>query len=232
MLRVGKLTSGYGSAQILNGVDFELGAREVVAVLGRNGVGKTTFLKTIMGIVRSRSGSIQFDGRDIAKLATHEIALAGIGYVPQGRGIFEKLSVEENLLMGLRSDPEGKSEVPDFVYGKFPILAERKDQLAGTLSGGQKQQLAISRALCGNPKLLLLDEPSEGIQPNIVHEIGSFIRELVEGREISVLIVEQNLELIGLVADRFEIMVKGELVHRAPKSELGNEEMLADYLSV
>lgn len=232
MLKVENLTSGYGSAQILNGVNLELGDKEVVAVLGRNGVGKTTFLKSIMGIVPPAAGSVLLEGREISGHPTHEIARYGIGYVPQGRGIFGKLTVEENLRMGLRASRKPATAIPDFVFETFPILDERREQPAGTLSGGQKQQLAISRALCGEPKLLLLDEPSEGIQPNIVHEIGVFIRKLVESRNISVLIVEQNLELVGIGSDRFEIMVKGELVHRGTKNELEDEEMLKEYLSV
>ncbi|MEL6203069.1 MAG: ABC transporter ATP-binding protein [Pseudomonadota bacterium] len=232
MLKIDKLTSGYGSARILNGANLSLGTKEVVAILGRNGVGKTTLLKTIMNIVKPSSGAVHLGEQDITKLATHDIAKSGIGYVPQGRGIFGKLTVEENLRMGLRSRPDGSNEIPSFIYEKFPILKERQSQLAGTMSGGQKQQLAISRALCGDPKLLLLDEPSEGIQPNIVQEIGHFIRDLIHDREISVLIVEQNLELVGIAADRFEIMMKGELVHRGPKSALNDEDMLRKYLSV
>ena len=134
--------------------------------------------------------------------------------------------------MGLRSNPEPSSGIPEFIYEKFPILKERRVQLAGTLSGGQKQQLAISRALCGDPKILLLDEPSEGIQPNIVQEIGAFIRDLIATRDIAVLIVEQNLELVGLACDRFDIMVKGEIVKSGTKDELDDEEMLKEYLSV
>lgn len=232
MLKVSSLKAAYGSAQILNGTNLEVKNKEVLAVLGRNGVGKTTLLKSIMGIVPPSSGSILLGKEEIHQLPTHEIAMRGIGYVPQGRGIFDKLTVEENLQMGLRSRPDGSNEIPSFVYEKFPILDERKSQLAGTMSGGQKQQLAISRALCGDPKILLLDEPSEGIQPNIVHEIGVFIRELVSERDISVLIVEQNLELIGLASDRFDIMVKGQIVHSGIKSDLGDEEMLKEYLSV
>jgi len=232
MLKVNNLTAGYGSAQILNGASLELKNKEVLALLGRNGVGKTTLLKSIMGIVRSTDGNILLGSKDISKVAIHEIALSGIGYVPQGRGIFDKLTVEENLRMGLRSRPDGSDEIPSFIFQKFPILDERRGQLAGTMSGGQKQQLAISRALCGDPKILLLDEPSEGIQPNIVHDIGIFIRELVADRDISILIVEQNLELIGLASDRFDIMVKGQIVHSGIKDDLGDEEMLKKYLSV
>lgn len=232
MLTVKGLVSSYGSTRILSGVDLELGLREVVAVIGRNGVGKTTFLKTIMGIVPTVSGGVFFENRDISALSTHEVAKAGLGYVPQGRGIFDKLSVEENLRMGLRARSATTDSIPGFIFEKFPILWERRRQQAGTLSGGQKQQLAISRALCGDPKLLLLDEPSEGIQPNIVQEIGAFIRELVETRDISVLIVEQNLELVDQVSDRFDIMVKGQIVRTGSGGELWDEQMLKEYLSV
>lgn len=232
MLTVRALTSAYGSAQILQGVDLELAKGEVLALLGRNGVGKTTLLKTIMGIVRPTGGETVFDGRAISGLRTHEIARAGIGYVPQGRGIFDKLTVEENLRMGLRAHPSSSARIPDFVFERFPILDERRRQIAGTMSGGQKQQLAISRALCGDPKVLLLDEPSEGIQPNIVSDIGLFVRELAQTRGISVLVVEQNLGLVKGAADRFAIMVKGQVVHGGAVVELDDEELLQRYLSV
>ncbi len=232
MLTINALTSGYGSAQILNGVDLEVGKGEVLALLGRNGVGKTTLLKTIVGIVSPTGGSVTLEGTDIAKLRTHDIAKAGIGYVPQGRGIFDKLTVEENLRMGLRSNPSGRTDIPDYLFERFPILDERRQQIAGTMSGGQKQQLAISRAMCGDPKVLLLDEPSEGIQPNIVQDIGVFIRDLVRDHAISVLIVEQNLGLVASASDRFAIMVKGDVVHTGAPDELENEELLQRYLSV
>ena len=180
MLSIEKLTSGYGSIQVLNGVDLKLGDREVVALMGRNGMGKTTLLKTLMGIVDAGSGSVALDGIDITQKPTYEIARMGLGYVPQGRGIFDKLTVEENLRMGLRARSDGSDEIPAYLFETFPILDERRKQLAGTMSGGQKQQLAISRALCSDPKVLLLDEPSEGIQPNIVREIGDFIKQLIE----------------------------------------------------
>jgi len=232
MLKINALTSAYGSAQILNGVDLEVGKGEVVALLGRNGVGKTTLMKTLMGIVKPTGGEALLEGRAITGLRTHEIAKTGLGYVPQGRGIFDKLTVEENLRMGLRSNPAASADIPDFVFEKFPILHERRQQIAGTMSGGQKQQLAISRAMCGDPKVLLLDEPSEGIQPNIVQDIGVFIRELVRTHEISVLLVEQNLGLVKSAADRFAVMVKGEVVYRGAPDELDDEELLQRYLSV
>lgn len=232
MLAVGKLTSAYGSAQILNGVDLTVGKGEVVALLGRNGVGKTTLLKTIMGIVRPTGGEIRLEGRAISAMQTHEIAKAGIGYVPQGRGIFDKLTVEENLKMGLRANPSASATLPDFIFERFPILDERRQQIAGTMSGGQKQQLAISRALCGAPNILLLDEPSEGIQPNIVQDIGAFVRELAKTRAISVLLVEQNLGLVKSAADRVAIMVKGEVIHNGTPDELDDEKLLQRHLSV
>jgi branched-chain amino acid transport system ATP-binding protein len=232
MLTLAKLKAGYGSAQILNGIDLSIAPREVVALLGRNGVGKTTLLKAIMGIVPPASGSVTFLGADIAGWPTHRIARAGIGYVPQGRGIFDKLTVEENLMMGLRSLARPSNAIPDYLYDRFPILKKRRRQVAGTLSGGQKQQLAISRALCGEPRLLLLDEPSEGIQPNIVQDIGAFLRELVATRDIAVIVVEQNLSLVESAADRLCMMDKGRIQHRGPLAELQDEAVLKEFLSV
>lgn len=232
MLTIKHLTAGYGSAQILNGVDLELQPREVVAILGRNGVGKTTLMKALMGIVPPTGGQVTFLGAEITALPTHRIARAGIGYVPQGRGIFDKLTVEENLSMGLRSLAVPSDEIPAYLLDRFPILHERRRQVAGTLSGGQKQQLAISRALCGNPKLLLLDEPSEGIQPNIVQEIGAFLRDLVATRDIAVIVVEQNLGLVELAADRFCMMDKGRIVRGGHTAELKDEAVLKEFLSV
>ena len=232
MLDIDSLTAAYGSAQILNGVTLDVGEGEVVALLGRNGVGKTTLMKTAMGLVPATGGRVSLRGRDISGMPTHGIARAGISYVPQGRGIFDKLTVEDNLKMGLRANPSASAGIPAFIFDRFPILAERRRQIAGTMSGGQKQQLAISRALCGDPKVLLLDEPSEGIQPNIVQDIGLFLRELVTTRKISVLLVEQNLGLVEAAADRFAIMVKGEIVHKGVPAELRDEALLQRYLSV
>jgi len=232
MLTVKALTSAYGSAQILNGVDLVVGEGEVVALLGRNGVGKTTLLKTLMGIVAPTGGETILTDRQMTRLRTHEIAKAGIGYVPQGRGIFDKLTVEENLRMGLRGNPVATARIPDLVFERFPVLYERRRQIAGTMSGGQKQQLAISRAMCGAPRVLLLDEPSEGIQPNIVQEIGVFIRDMAETQGLSVLIVEQNLGLVKSASDRFAIMVKGEVVYGGVPAELDDDELLQRYLSV
>jgi urea ABC transporter ATP-binding protein UrtE len=232
MLTIDKLTAAYGSAQVLNGASIELRARECVALLGRNGVGKTTFLKSIMGIIRVTGGRCYFAGQVISGMPTFKIARLGIAYVPQGRGIFDKLTVEENLRMGLTANATSDADIPEFVFSRFPILKERRRQLAGTLSGGQKQQLAVSRALCGAPKILLLDEPSEGIQPNIVEELAVFLRELIEDRGISVLIVEQNLEMVRMFADRFAVMVKGTIIHSGEKDALSDERALEEFLFV
>jgi urea ABC transporter ATP-binding protein UrtE len=232
MLSLSTVTSAYGSAQVLNGASLSVQAGEVLALLGRNGVGKTTLLKTIMNLVAPTGGELMLDGRRLNGLQTHEIARARVGYVPQGRGIFDKLTVLENLEMGLRCNSNSKAVIPPLVYERFPILHERRSQVAGTLSGGQKQQLAISRALCGGPKILLLDEPSEGIQPNIVQDIGAFIRHLVETQNIAVLMVEQNLNLVKGAASRFAMMVRGEIVHEGAVPELDDENLLQKYLSV
>lgn len=232
MLQVDSLCSGYGSAQVLNGTTLGVTKGEVVALLGRNGVGKTTLLKTIMDIIPARSGTVGLDGGVISGKKTFDIARQGIGYVPQGRGIFDKLTVEENLKMGLRAAATVTATIPEFLYERFPVLHERKNQIAGTMSGGQKQQLAISRALCGEPKLLLLDEPSEGIQPNIVQDIANFIHELAATRAISTLLVEQNLSLVKGAADRILIMVKGEIAYEGVPGDLDDEELLQRYLSV
>lgn len=232
MLQVSDLRSGYGSIQIIDGLTTSLAEREILAVMGRNGMGKTTLLKTIMGILPTMSGNVALNGDTITGLATHEIAKRGIAYVPQGRGIFDKLTVEENLAMGLRARNDRSDEIPAYLFETFPILDERRRQLAGTLSGGQKQQLAISRALCSDPRVLLLDEPSEGIQPNIVQEIGAFIRQLVQERPISVLLVEQNLELVEHAASRFVMIEKGSVVHEGEIAELEDETLLQTYLAV
>ena len=232
MLNLQKVTAAYGSAQILNGIDLSVNEGQIIALLGRNGVGKTTLLKSIMNIVTPTGGTINFKNSNITQLPTHQIAKSGIAYVPQGRGIFGKLSVEENLQMGLRACSDNKAKIPEFIYQKFPILFERRTQLAGTLSGGQAQQLAISRALCNRPSMLLLDEPSEGIQPNIVQQIGDFLKDLAKEQGIAILIVEQNIGLIQNACEHFHIMVKGEIAHSGTSNELDNETLLEKYLSI
>lgn len=235
MLKVREITAGYQQgSRVLDEFSMEIRAGEVIALIGRNGMGKSTFLKALTGHVPISSGQIEFTGKPITNSQPHEIARAGIGYVPQGREIFSDLSVEENLLLGTLGKPDVANVIADWVYEMFPILAERRKQRAGTLSGGQQQQLAISRALLGEPVLLLLDEPSEGIQPSIVHEIGQSLRRLAEIRNLSILLVEQNLELVKSLARRCLFMENGKIAHETnDPSELSTESKIVQkYLSV
>ncbi len=233
MLTVSGLKSGYGALPVLHGVDLSISAGEVVGLLGRNGAGKTTLLRTLGGALAAQAGTIRIDGRDVSRSRAYMRARAGIAHVPQGRGIFGRLTVEENLEVGTRA--AGKIDVKrllDEAYAHFPILRDRRRQMAGTFSGGQQQMLAIARALCGQPKALLLDEPSEGIQPNIVQEIGELVPRLARERGIAVLLVEQNLDLALHASGRCIVMDKGLIVHAAETSAFRNEELLAQFLAL
>ncbi len=233
MLEVSGLKSGYGALPVLHGVDLAISAGEVVGLLGRNGAGKTTLLRTLGGTLSAQGGAIRIDGRDVSRSRAYMRARAGIAHVPQGRGIFGRLTVEENLEVGTRA--AAKADVKrslEEAYAHFPILRDRRAQMAGTFSGGQQQMLAIARALCGQPKALLLDEPSEGIQPNIVHEIGELVPRLARERGIAVLLVEQNLDLALNASDRCIVMDKGLIVHSAETAAFRNEELLAQFLAL
>ena len=212
MLKVESLHQAYGGSHILRGLSFEVKTGEVTTLLGRNGVGKTTLLKSLMGLVRTREGRITFDGRDITQLPPHERVRAGIGYVPQGREIFPRLTVEENLLMGLATKP-GRSKIPERIFEMFPVLAKMMRRRGGDLSGGQQQQLAIGRALCTRPKILLLDESTEGIQPSVIKDIGRVIRRLAD-EGLAVLLVEQYYDFARDLADAYLVMDRGEVVAR------------------
>src|SRR5438270_5375835 len=194
MLQIEQLQVSYGETLILRGVDLEVGAGQLVCLMGRNGVGKTTLLKSVMGLLRPRSGRVLFEGRDLTKAPPDVRARAGIGYVPQGREIFPHLSVLENLQVGLLANPHKPRAVPPAVFEYFPGLKEMLDRKGGLLSGGQQQQLAIARALVAEPKLLILDEPTEGIQPSIISLIGRVLHQLKKAGRMSVLLVEQYLE--------------------------------------
>jgi branched-chain amino acid transport system ATP-binding protein len=231
LLTTTNLRAGYASGDVLQGISIEVGPREVVGVLGRNGVGKTALMRTLIGLVPARSGSILFRGDDITELPANRRAVLGIGYVPQGRDVFPQMSVGENIRMGQFVN-RSRSFSPDEVHGYFPILKERARQRAGTLSGGQQEMLAIARALVAGPDLLLLDEPSDGVQPSIVQEIGAFIVRLVESRPIGVLIVEQNIDLIQRVAQRAYVMDKGQVIVSMGRDQLQDTETLARYLAV
>jgi len=213
MLKIDTLNQAYGGSHILRGLSFEVKTGEVTTLLGRNGVGKTTLLKSLMGLVKTKSGSITFDGKDITHLPPHERVKAGIGYVPQGREIFPRLTVEENLLMGLATKPGG-TKIPERIFEMFPVLKQMMHRRGGDLSGGQQQQLAIGRALAMGPKLLILDEPTEGIQPSIIKDIERAIRMLAETGEMAILLVEQYYDFAEALADQYLLMERGEFIMR------------------
>ncbi len=222
MLKVDALNQYYGGSHILRGLSFEVPMGQVTTLLGRNGVGKTTLLKTLMGLVPGRSGSISFDGRDITRAAPHERARAGIGYVPQGREIFPRLTVEENLRMGLATRP-GSSAIPARIFEMFPVLAQMLHRRGGDLSGGQQQQLAIGRALAMAPRLLILDEPTEGIQPSIIKDIERVIRSLAQTGEMAILLVEQYYDFAESLADHYLVMERGEFILRGRGEDMARD---------
>lgn len=215
MLKIDTLHQYYGGSHILRGLSFEARVGEVTCLLGRNGVGKTTLLRCLMGLVPARDGSIAWEGKPITTLKPQQRVHAGIAYVPQGREIFPRLSVEENLLMGLSRFPAREArEVPAFIYELFPVLEQMKQRRGGDLSGGQQQQLAIGRALASRPRLLILDEPTEGIQPSVIKEIGAVIRRLAERGDMAILLVEQFYDFAEALADQYLVMARGEIIQR------------------
>ncbi|MFK0092843.1 urea ABC transporter ATP-binding subunit UrtE [Pseudomonas sp. NPDC090592] len=215
MLKIDTLHQYYGGSHILRGLSFEAKVGEVTCLLGRNGVGKTTLLRCLMGLVPARDGSITWEGKPITALKPQQRVHAGIAYVPQGREIFPRLTVEENLLMGLSRFPAREArEVPAFIYELFPVLEQMKQRRGGDLSGGQQQQLAIGRALASRPRLLILDEPTEGIQPSVIKEIGAVIRRLAERGDMAILLVEQFYDFAEALADQYLVMARGEIIQR------------------
>jgi branched-chain amino acid transport system ATP-binding protein len=235
MLTLENVHTYYGKSHILHGVSIEVGPGEVVGLLGRNGVGKSTTLKTIMGLVRPSEGSVRFEGRDIAGLAPHRLAHAGIAYVPEERRIFRLLTVLENLRTGLDRlglTAERRQELLEKVYASFPVLRERRNQAGGTLSGGEQQMLAIARAMMLEPKIILLDEPTEGLMPRMVGQIREII-EVLHRDGVAILLVEQNVPLTLECARRVYILEKGVVRHHAPADELRvNDAMIHQYLGV
>jgi urea transport system ATP-binding protein len=213
LLRVEGLNQYYGGSHILRGVGFEARLGEVTVVLGRNGVGKTTLLKSLMGVVPVKAGSVQLEGQDIARATPYERVRRGVGYVPQGREIFGRLTVEDNLRMGLAIKPGG-TPIPTELFELFPVLKQMLQRRGGDLSGGQQQQLAIARALAAGPKLLMLDEPTEGIQPSIIKDIGRVIRMLADRKTMAIVLVEQYYDFAAELADQYLVMERGEIVAR------------------
>jgi len=226
MLKVTALNQYYGGSHTLRNVALEAPSGAVTAILGRNGVGKTTLLKCIAGLLPSRSGAIGFDGADVTKLPPHARARLGLGYVPQGREIFPRLTVEENLRLGLATKPPGAS-IPRRIFEMFPVLAEMLGRRGGDLSGGQQQQLAIGRALAADPKILILDEPTEGIQPSIIKDIGNVISALTKGGEMAVLLVEQYYDFAKSLADHYLVMSRGEIIKQGLGKNMDSENVRA-----
>jgi len=230
MLELSGMKASYGKVEVLQDVSLSVGKGEIVGLLGRNGVGKTTTLKGILGLVRKTGGNVRFSDQDLSSMQPHKIPGCGIGYVPQGRGIFPNLSVEENLFIGLSREPS--AEIRDYIFSRFPRLAERQRQSGGTLSGGEQQQLAIARCLVMRPKLILLDEPTEGIMPILVQEIRNEILE-INASGVSILLVEQNLSTAFKICKRVYLMEKGVVVRESTTDELKRQpELVHRYLGM
>ena len=234
MLKISGLDFFYGESHILRNVDMTVPAGQMVCLIGRNGVGKTTLIKNIIGLLRPRGGDIQYQGRSLLPLSPDQRSRGGIAYVPQGREIIPRLTVKENLLIGLEALPKqkkkGNQKIPDLVFELFPVLETMLSRMGGDLSGGQQQQLAIARALMGQPKLLLLDEPTEGIQPSIILDIEAAVRRIIETTDTSVLLVEQHLHFVRQ-ADFYYAMQKGGIVASGPTSGL-SQRVIQQFLSV
>ncbi|HLT26285.1 MAG TPA: urea ABC transporter ATP-binding subunit UrtE [Zeimonas sp.] len=229
MLEVASLNVFYGESHIVRDASFSLGSGEALAVMGRNGMGKTTLLKAVIGMLRSATGSVRLENQELAGLHSYERVARGLAFVPQGRMIFPLLTVEENILAGMTS--ARRPEVPEFVYRFFPVLGEMRRRRGGNLSGGQQQMLAIARALVSNPKVLILDEPTEGIQPSIIKEIAQTLNELRRERGFSILVSEQVLSFADAVADRFLVVDRGRIVHDERKEDL-DVDRIRSYLTV
>jgi urea transport system ATP-binding protein len=230
MLSIDNLNISIGGSRILRDVTLNLCANHVFCLMGRNGVGKTTTLKSVVGLYKANSGHIIFEGHDISRMSPEKRALAGIGYVPQGRGIFPHLTVAENLFIGAVAKRKKAKEALEMVYSLFPVIKEFLPRKGGMLSGGQQQQLAIGRALLTEPKLLILDEPTEGIQPNIIDQIGEAIK-LLRKESITILLVEQYLEFCKEMADNFAILDRGSVVAQGAVGEL-TDEVVKQHLTV
>jgi urea transport system ATP-binding protein len=231
MLAIQNLSFSYGMVRTLRDVNMTMAKGRVTCVMGRNGVGKTTLMKIVMGLLKQSAGSVTLGDSDVSRLPANRRARSGLALVPQGRQIFPKLTVEENLRIGLEARPSGRRHIPSDVYDLFPILKTMSKRMGGDLSGGQQQQLAIGRALVGNPKVLLLDEPTEGIQPNIIQQIGAILRQLAAERGMTIVLVEQYLDFVREFGQYFYIMSRGSVVSEGDTAEL-TSELVHQHLSV
>ena len=229
MLSVRGLRAGYGQSEVLHGLNFDLGAAEILVVVGRNGMGKSTLMRTLIGSIPTKAGSIELNGTDLAKLPSHLRVKAGLAYVPQGRMVFPTMTVQDNIETGLFV--HGGKSVPPDIYELFPVLKEMRARRGGNLSGGQQQQLAIARALATNPKVLLLDEPTEGIQPSIILELGRTLRRIRDERGLSIIASEQVLSFALDIADRVIVLEGGTVVHEDVRADV-DQETVARYLAV
>jgi urea transport system ATP-binding protein len=229
MFNFSNLASGYGQSQVIHDLNFTVNKQEIVAVMGRNGMGKTTLFKTLMGILPTRGGSVIVDGTDISAMESHDRVASGIAYVPQGRMIFPSMTVLENIQTGLPASASGK--VPEELYALFPVLYDMRGRRGGNLSGGQQQQLAIARALATNPKVLLLDEPTEGIQPSIIKDIAKSLKEIRNMRQLTIIVSEQVLSFTLEIADRFFVIDKGRFAYENTRANV-DAATISRYLSV
>ncbi len=229
MLAVSDYRVSYGQSEVLHGLNFEVKPREIVAVMGRNGMGKTTLMKSLMGVIPSSGGSVKLEGQEVSQLKSFQRVANGFGFVPQGRMIFSSMTVKENIETGLTTT--NKRAVPKELYDMFPVLLEMRNRRGGNLSGGQQQQLAIARALASDPKLLFLDEPTEGIQPSIIREMGRTLKAIRDQRGLSIVVSEQVLSFALDIADRILVIEKGQIVHEELRESV-NEAKVASYLSV
>ena len=232
MLEVRKLVSGYGRMPILHGLDLAMGDGEYVGILGHNGMGKTTLLRTMVGHIKPMSGSVTLNGQDITGLPPHRRARLRMGYVPQGREIFPSLTVRENLLMGALAGSGGKARIVEEVLEDFPRLRGLLDRNGGALSGGEQQLLAMARCLCGKPQVMLLDEPTEGIQPSIIDEIADLLNALRGRMQLSIVLVEQNLDFIKALSDRVLLMHRGEITQTITPAELDDPEIVNEFVGM
>ncbi len=230
MFNIAGLVSGYGQSRVIHGVDLTVAQGEIVAVMGRNGMGKTTLFKTLMGLLPAMQGAITLDGAPLARLESHQRVRSGVAYVPQGRMIFPTLTVEENIRTGLRGRAL-RDPVPDEIYALFPVLYDMRRRRGGDLSGGQQQQLAIARALVTHPRVLLLDEPTEGIQPSVIKDIARSLLEIRKLRDLAIIVSEQVLSFTLQIADRLIVIDKGRFVHEDLREHV-DEQTISKYLSV